>query len=252
MLLTKIARQFQSIASAIAAIRYGATRSGRVFVPREIPKVQSAKPWLDRSSILSFSLFVTMTAIFAGVFLISFGRLEIPRENPQRASDEPLILRAAPARNAWSPERISSGDFTIAMGSFQAAGRVIDGDTLAAGSKRIRLQGIDALEIGQNCQLGANRVDCGRRAAEFLKSFLSGHHVTCKSDDADRYKRHLATCFLRNGTDVNRHIVASGWAVAYRRYSHVYEQDEANARTRRLGIWAGSFVSPEERRAGAR
>ncbi len=276
MLLTKIARQFQSLAISIAAVRYGTTRGEKLVVLSESRRVQSATPGPGRSSMLSFSLFMTMTAIFAGVFLIAFGRLEVPRENPLRSAEEPDIQRTAPAPSAsvvlerWASaipersapvvpevsvptsERLSPEAFTLVMGGFQAMGQVIDGDTLAAGPKRIRLQGIDAPEIGQSCHQGANSVDCGSLAAEFLVTFLSGHHVTCRSVDIDRYKRQVATCFLRNGTDVNRHMVASGWAIAYRRYSRQYEQDETFARTRRSGIWAGSFVPPEDWRVGVR
>ena len=47
-------------------------------------------------------------------------------------------------------------------------------------------------------------------------------------------------------------MVASGWAVAYRRYSVAYVADEDAARQARSNIWAGSFDKPWDWRVGRR
>ena len=128
-------------------------------------------------------------------------------------------------------------------------GNVIDGDTLAAGPRRIRLHGIDAPELEQRCQNGREPVDCGSVAAEELRSLVSGTRVTCKIAERDRYKREIGTCFRDDGMNINERMVESGWAIAYRRYSHAYDKAEAYARSRRLGLWSGTFEPPEEWRA---
>ncbi len=46
--------------------------------------------------------------------------------------------------------------------------------------------------------------------------------------------------------------VANGWALAYRRYSPDYVDEEAEAQAARRGIWAGEFVKPWEWRRGKR
>ena len=53
--------------------------------------------------------------------------------------------------------------------------------------------------------------------------------VSCQPRDLDRYGRIVAVCF--NGKeDLNRWMVANGWAVAYRRYSEDYVPEEDAAR----------------------
>ncbi|MDP6120751.1 MAG: thermonuclease family protein, partial [Rhodospirillales bacterium] len=46
------------------------------------------------------------------------------------------------------------------------------------------------------------------------------------------------------GKDLSQEMVASGWALAYRRYSDSYVGHEARAREQRAGMWSGSFVAP--------
>ncbi len=47
-------------------------------------------------------------------------------------------------------------------------------------------------------------------------------------------------------------MVVNGWALAYRRYSLDYVDEEADAQTVRRGIWASEFVKPWEWRRGKR
>ncbi len=47
-------------------------------------------------------------------------------------------------------------------------------------------------------------------------------------------------------------LVASGHALAFRRYSLDYVADEEAARTARRGVWQGHFVPPWEWRNGER
>jgi endonuclease YncB( thermonuclease family) len=41
-------------------------------------------------------------------------------------------------------------------------------------------------------------------------------------------------------------MVRSGYAVAFRRYSKDYVEDENYAKTNKLGLWSGSFILPEK------
>ena len=67
--------------------------------------------------------------------------------------------------------------------------------------------------------------------------------VSCQHRDLDRYGRVVAVC-LKGNEDLNRWMVANGWAVAYRRYSLDYVADEAAARPSGINIWSGSFDMP--------
>ena len=75
--------------------------------------------------------------------------------------------------------------------------------------------------------------------------------LTCEQRDVDRYHRIVAQCQLA-GEDINAWLVASGWDVAFTRYSRDYVQQEEEARAARRGVWSGDFVMPWDWRRGQR
>ena len=54
--------------------------------------------------------------------------------------------------------------------------------------------------------------------------------------DKDRYGRNIGKVLL-NGTDINREMVANGYAHAYKEYSKEYVREEADAKALKLGLW---------------
>ena len=123
---------------------------------------------------------------------------------------------------------------------------VTDGDTLTVGATRIRLHGIDAPEREQTCRDVASRdYRCGHAAAMALSDRIGQQTVSCEERDVDRYGRIVAVCFA-GSLELNRWLVQQGLAVAYRRYSRDYVAAEAEAKAARRGLWAGSFLPPEE------
>lgn len=123
--------------------------------------------------------------------------------------------------------------------------RVIDADSLDMDGRSVRLFGIDAVEKNQTCQdRTGTEWPCGRHATEKLAAILDGQNVRCLVQDTDRYGRAVSLCEA-GGKDVNHWVVRNGWAVAYTRYSRDYEQAEAKARAENRGIFAGSFIPPE-------
>jgi endonuclease YncB( thermonuclease family) len=140
-------------------------------------------------------------------------------------------------------------------GSISGAARVIDGDTIELEGRHVRLEGIDAPEMGQTCGrrfFGTWR--CGAAAAAGLRTIVAGNTVTCESRGNDKYGRTLGICFI-NGTDVNAKMVRDGLAWAFVRYSQSYVREEAEARAQRAGIWTGdsepAWIYRENRWAGA-
>lgn len=124
--------------------------------------------------------------------------------------------------------------------------RVIDADSLDIGGRSVRLFGIDAVEKNQTCQDRRGREwPCGRHATEKLAAALDGQKVRCLVQDTDRYGRAVSVC-KAGGKDINHWVVRNEWAVAYTRYSRDYEQAEAKARAEKVGIFAGSFIPPED------
>lgn len=121
---------------------------------------------------------------------------------------------------------------------------VIDGDSLKIQGREIRLVGIDAPEFRQLCLKGKaspQKYECGRMAAQHLKSLVSFRDVGCSGSGDDKYRRLLAICTVE-GTDINREMVLSGWAVS----SGDYEVEEAAAEEGARGVWQGEFENPAQ------
>ncbi|WP_163266935.1 thermonuclease family protein [Chelativorans alearense] len=131
----------------------------------------------------------------------------------------------------------------------QVAGAVTlaDGDSLTLAGERIRLRGIDAPELSQECSRNGHAYACGRRARQALAELIGGRAVSCEGWERDRYGRLLARC-AAGGRDLGKAMVESGWAISYGDYHGV----EAEARGARRGLWAGTFQTPQDWRAGRR
>ena len=121
---------------------------------------------------------------------------------------------------------------------------ITDGDTIKFNNKKIRLHGIDTPEIKQLCK-NKNGQDykCGVKAKLALITLISSNQVKCSVHGKDRYKRLIATCFIKN-ININEWLVKEGWALAYRRYSKDYVDEELFAKNNKLGLWRGDFLEP--------
>lgn len=123
---------------------------------------------------------------------------------------------------------------------------VTDGDTIKISNKRIRFHGIDAPEKKQFCIKNSKEYSCGKEATTALIKKIGEKKVVCKvQDKLDRYKRYIGVCFVEK-VNLNKWMVRSGYAVAFRRYSKDYVEDENYAKTNKLGLWSGSFIPPEK------
>jgi endonuclease YncB( thermonuclease family) len=123
--------------------------------------------------------------------------------------------------------------------------RVVDGDTIHINKTKYRLHGIDAPEINQQCKVNGKSYACGLQSKKFLESLAQGKEIMCKQKDIDRYKRIVAVCFA-DGLNLNQEMVRSGWAIAYKRYSKDFVNDELFAKNNKLGIWKGTFIKPKD------
>ena len=135
---------------------------------------------------------------------------------------------------------------SVAVADVTGKPRVIDGDTIEIAGERIRLHGIDAPESKQTCADKTGREwGCGRMATQALKDAINDQEVVCKGDKRDRYKRLLAVCYVGK-INLNAKMVGNGWALAYRKYSKDYVRAETFAKSRREGLWRGTFEPPWE------
>ena len=124
--------------------------------------------------------------------------------------------------------------------------RITDGDTIKILNKRIRFHGIDTPEKNQICLKNFREYKCGEKATMALIKKIDGKRIVCKVQDRlDKYKRYIGVCFIK-GVNLNRWMVRNGYAVAYRRYSKDYIEDENYAKKNKIGLWEGNFIHPEK------
>ncbi len=126
--------------------------------------------------------------------------------------------------------------------------RASDGDSLRLGEERVRILGIDAPELDQTCTTrSGNSWACGRASKDFLMNILAENPIDCMWDARDKYGRVLATCRV-DDRDIGKMMIDAGMAISYSDYA----AEEARARSNRVGIWAGDFITPRQWRDGQR
>ena len=119
--------------------------------------------------------------------------------------------------------------------------RIADGDTLEAipvGESRpirIRLQGVDAPELGEVFS---------REAMALVRSLLFDQRVRVEGHDIDRYGRLIAR-MIRGDADASVHLVRAGLACHAYAYDAALAREESQARAGRVGFWATSAKKPE-------
>ncbi|WP_137129953.1 thermonuclease family protein [Rhizobium sp. FY34] len=135
------------------------------------------------------------------------------------------------------------GEETVFVGPF----RVVDGDTLAVGSQRLRLIGIDAPELAQACRhKDGQEWACGEAARASLARLIAGGALECRGFSTDRYHRLLVGCFS-NGQNIGALMVREGLALATGAIT--FRREQASAQAARAGIWVGEFEHPREWRS---
>lgn len=154
---------------------------------------------------------------------------------------------------------VSAGDPAGAArseaGALSGPARVLDGDTLDIEGRRVRLEGIDAPELGQSCRRRDQGAwPCGIAAAKALESMIGNRDIDCSPAGVDKYGRTLGLC--RSGAlDLNREMVRVGLAWAFVKYSTSYVAVEAEARRAGTGVWQAdndpAWVFRERQWAGA-
>ena len=139
--------------------------------------------------------------------------------------------------------------------AFTADIRVIDADSIELGGVKIRLFGIDAPEITQECEdTNGQMYACGKHSTGALKGLIeamSKNTIACNYNGKDTFGRFLGECSIGN-ININEWLVENGWALAYLKYSKKYIKNENIAKRNRAGIWVGKFVEPWSWRRGER
>lgn len=128
--------------------------------------------------------------------------------------------------------------------------KVESADTWRIGRDKIRLAGIDGPSRNQTCKDKVGKpFPCGRLARQYVEDLIANKPVRCEGGTIDRHGQLLALCYLEDGREVNRELVARGWAIAYLRLNKRYQAEMDKARRDMIGIWRARQNEPEiERR----
>ncbi|MFO1147848.1 MAG: thermonuclease family protein [Alsobacter sp.] len=157
----------------------------------------------------------------------------VTQPSPPPAAEPTPPAREAQAATAPTPP-----------GGLSGPAKVVDGDTLVVKGIPVRLAGIDAPETDQTCLDAAGRAfACGVAARQHLSELVGSSPVDCAVSGGDAYGRALATC-RAGDRDLQRRMVADGYALAFVQYSRAFVGDEAQARQAGAGLWSGAFVAP--------
>lgn len=129
--------------------------------------------------------------------------------------------------------------------ALEGPAEVLDGDTLGIGERQVSLFAVDAPEHGQTCEHDGEPYPCGERATQALKAAIGQSAVRCKPAAKHLYGGAFARCFVGE-TDLGARMVAEGWAVAVPRFSDDYVEAEEKAAAAKVGLWRGTFETPED------
>jgi len=124
----------------------------------------------------------------------------------------------------------------------------ISGDTIEVQGQRIRLDGVTSPAMDQLCVGAKAQWRCGMVAKLKLDERIGTSPVRCREQGADRHGRILGRCRIDDGrgTDLNRWLVASGWAFASGGHGQAYKQAEEQAASSGAGLWRDGFAPSDE------
>ena len=129
------------------------------------------------------------------------------------------------------------------------AGDVLSGNTFAYNGEIVRLYGIDVPDGGQTCKTQQKMsYACADQAAVELNAILHGKDVKCSLGAKDASGLRMATCYV-DGDDIAALMVHDGWAIADKRQTNKYVEEEKSAYLKKTGIWNGYFEEPAKWRA---
>ena len=140
---------------------------------------------------------------------------------------------------------INSNKYVVVCDSAEL--QVIDGDTFKWRDKKIRIYGIDTLELTKQKKwvldyINKKNHSCLKyyayRAKETLEEIFNNYCIKMEFLGYDKYNRILAKVYNCTGdvcTDIGEYFVLSGLAISFK---DNYKEAEQIARQNNLGLWS--------------
>ncbi|MFM9850800.1 MAG: thermonuclease family protein [Hyphomicrobiaceae bacterium] len=143
---------------------------------------------------------------------------------------------------------------SMTLGSSQTVeGRatVLTGDLMRVDHTLVKLAGVEAPEREQRCQRPGNkRWRCAEAATDALARLTRRRPITCQTKGTDALGRLKAVCY-DGTTDIAAALVSGGHVFAESGFMSRYAQQEAAAKSAKLGLWSGESERPGDFRARA-
>ena len=146
----------------------------------------------------------------------------------------------------WRMPSLPSMPTLAILGAPEIAGRaqVLSGDTLRLNGQVIALAGVEAPERGQRClRAGGRSWRCGIAAADALAQKVRRETITCAGSSVDERGRKIARCRIGD-EDLAEALVRGGHVFAQTGLFTKYGTVEAEAKSRKVGLWAGEVERP--------
>lgn len=161
------------------------------------------------------------------------------------------LATAGPAAAFWDPITAQCTGAPL-----EGSAAAIDGDSLvletASGHRTvIRLVGIEAPELYQDCRDTDGPWACGRAAKQALAGLVAGRTLACVPCGHEGDGAVNALCRDGDG-DIGAAMVRMGLATSHAFFSNALHAAQVDARRAGRGLWRGDWVHPQAWRDGAR
>jgi len=135
--------------------------------------------------------------------------------------------------------------------TYSGPATVLHANLLVVGGQRLRLWGIDVLEVDQVCYRQSAPWACGQQAFDHLRDLLDGVMLTCVR--RGREDRGTAAKCAIGTLDVGAELIGRGYALPDTIDSRTYyDQLFREARGQGEGMFSGTYVTPQEWRDSTR
>lgn len=134
----------------------------------------------------------------------------------------------------------------LAAEEIRGEANVVSGNEVIVGKRAVRLFGILAPGLDDQCKVDGVDMKCGIIAWAELIKLADGQLISCDREELPAEAAAVAksekpvifaTCYIGE-MDVNEALVRSGWAQAVPEQTDRYEVDETDAKESHRGLWS--------------